>query len=158
MPYIVHPVAVAMLIARHTDDEDVVAAALLHDILEDTKYGKARMKKAFGVRVIRLVEAVSDKRPNDPWAIRKETYLKHIAKAPKEACLVSCADKIHNLHSIVEAYKKDGDRIWKNFNASKEAKLEFYGNIYKAVKKRFRHPLIDELGQALKIAKKKLYP
>jgi len=155
-PYIVHPVSVAMILSRHTNDEDVLIAALLHDALEDTSYGGRQLKKDFGPRVLKIVEDVSDKRPDDPWEVRKDAYLKHIKTAGKDACLVSCADKINNLSSICEAYEEHGDRIWKSFNASKEAKLGFYEAIHKAVSGRMSHPIVRELGSKLKETKKAL--
>ncbi len=155
-PYVVHPISVAMILSRYTNDEDVLIAALLHDALEDTAYSQQKLKKEFGFEVLSIVKDVSDKRPNDPWFKRKDAYLKHLKIASKEACLVACADKINNLMSICEAYEKDGDRIWPRFNAPKEAKFRFYEAICKKVGRRFPHPIVDELGRKLKEAKKTL--
>ena len=155
-PYVVHPVSVAMILSRYTQDEDVLVAALLHDALEDTDYNPREMKKGFGAKVLSIVRDVSDQRPDDPWNIRKEAYLKHLKKASKEACLVSCADKINNLSSIREAYEQYGDRIWKSFNASKEAKIGFYAAICKEVGRRFKHPIVSELRKELNKTKKYL--
>lgn len=154
IPYIVHPISVAMLLARHKLDEDVLAAAMLHDVIEDTDYKPAKLKKEFGTRVLRLVMEVTDKKPDDPWHKRKDAYLKHIKNASKEACFIACADKIHNLNSMAEAYRKFGDTIWKRFSASKEDKIAFYEAIYKEVKKRFSYLLVEELGCAVRRTKR----
>jgi len=132
--------------------EDVAIAGLLHDALEDTDFSPQQIKKRFGVKVLKLVQEVSDKRPNDPWGVRKVAYLKHLRSASKDACLIACADKINNLTSMMEAYRKQGNSLWKRFNASKEDKLAFYESVYMESRKRFKHPLIEELGMTLRRA------
>lgn len=149
-PYAVHPIGVALLLAKYTQDEDVIAAAILHDVLEDTDYSPHKIQKIFGRRVLKLVQDVSDKQPNDIWSKRKYAYLKHLEKASKDSCLIVCADKINNLKSIAEAYKKYGETIWKRFEASKKKKIEFYEGVCRLVGKRFPHPLQKELSRALK--------
>jgi len=153
-PYAVHPIGVALLLTRYTQDEDVIAAAILHDVLEDTNYSPKKIQKVFGRRVLKLVQDVSDKRPDDPWNKRKDAYLKHLKKASKEACLIACADKINNLNSMTEAYKQFGDNIWKRFSAPKDKKIEFYENICSFVGKKFPHPLQRELHRTLREVKK----
>jgi len=155
-PYVVHPISVAMILARYTNDEDVLIAALLHDALEDTSYSEQDLEKDFGSKILSIVKDVSDKRPEDPWSKRKDAYLEHLKDASKEAFLVACADKINNLTSICEAYEKYGDNIWKSFNASKEAKIGFYEALYKKVGKRLSHPIVKDLGCKLKEAQKVL--
>jgi len=149
IPYAVHPISVALLLINHSCGEDVVIAGLLHDALEDTDYSPKQIKDNFGVKVLKLVQAVSDKRPDDAWVTRKNAYLKHLKKASKEACLIACADKINNLTSMIEAYKKQGNSLWKRFNASKEDKLAFYESVYIESRKRFKHSLIEELRMTL---------
>jgi len=166
-PYAVHPVLVGMLLARYTDDEDVIIAGLLHDAIEDTKYGSKQIKDNFGEKVLNIVEEVTEKSDEkyqkkkslahflksgkkSSWAERKMNYLVNIAKKSKEACLVTCADKIHNLNGLTELYKKEGEASFKKFNAPKERKIWFYESIYKEMKKKFRHGLIRELHHALK--------
>lgn len=153
-PYAVHPIGVALILARYTQDEDVVAAAILHDVLEDTNYSPRKIGKIFGRRVLKLVQDVSDKRPNDPWSKRKDAYLKHLRRASKEACLIACADKINNLKSIAECYKRFGESIWVRFSAPKEKKIEFYENVCKLVGRKFPHPLQREFSRTLKEVKK----
>lgn len=155
-PYVVHPLSVAMILSKYTRDENTIIAALLHDALEDTSYSAKQIQKDFGSRVLSIVKGVSDKKPDDPWAKRKESYLKKIKTASKKACLIACADKINNLESICEACREYGDRIWKSFNASKEAKLGFYESVYREVGRRFKHPIVKELENKIKESKKYL--
>ena len=155
-PYIVHPVSVALIMAPYIKNEDVIAAAILHDVLEDTNIKHSEFKKLFGKKIYNLVKDVSDKNPKDSWHDRKDAYLKYLKQASKEACLIACADKIHNLTSMSDAYKKFGDSIWKRFSTSKEEKIKFYESVYKEVKKRSSHPLIKKLGCTLRETKKAL--
>lgn len=152
-PYAVHPISVALLLMHYLCSEDAVIAGLLHDALEDTDFSPKQIKNNFGAKVLKLVQEVSDKRPNDPWGTRKNAYLKHLKKASKDACLIACADKINNLTSMMEAYRKQGNSLWKRFNASKEEKLSFYEGVYTAINARFKHPIIEELKLTLKMAR-----
>lgn len=149
-PYAVHPISVAMLLMRYTDDEDVIIAGLLHDALEDTNYRPEEIERNFGKRVLSIVQEVSEKNQKASWEQRKMEYLVNLKNKTKEACLVVCADKIHNIKSLMYAYVILGDDLWKRFNASKEKKLWFYEAIYKEIKKKFRHGLIREFHDALR--------
>jgi len=149
-PYAVHPISVAMLLSRYTDDEDIIIAGLLHDALEDTKYGPRDIERDFGKRTLSIIEEVTEKNPRSSWETRKLECLVSIKNKSKEACLVMLADKIHNIKSLQYAYAILGEKLWKRFNASKEKKLWFYEAIYKDVKRKFRHGLVRELHHALK--------
>ena len=134
IPYITHPVAVALLASEYTDDEDVIIGALFHDVLEDVSpdiYSEQEMRADFGDRVTDLVKAVSeDKRPDEPekpWKDRKVAYIEHLRQeADTGAVVVSAADKTHNLLSITQDYQEYGDDLWSRFNAPKEEQLWYY--------------------------------
>ncbi|MCL2875370.1 MAG: HD domain-containing protein [Betaproteobacteria bacterium] len=134
MPYIIHPTAVAKIVSQYSDNENAVAAAYLHDVLEDVpsdKYSEAQMAIDFGKRIVEIVKAVSEnKRAGEqekPWAKRKQYYIEHlIALKDADALLVSAADKIHNLSSMLSDYKNKGDKLWGIFNAPKEKQLAYY--------------------------------
>lgn len=154
-PYITHPYAVALILLAHTTDEDIIAAALLHDVLEDVPrhvYSAEAMQNDFGMRVYDIVKEVTeDKDPEDgkekqreTWKARKEQYLKNLQNDSQEALLVACADKIHNLTSLVEAYKQDGDGIWKHFNAPEKDRLWFYKEVLGVLQQKLSHPLVHE--------------
>ena len=135
-PYIAHPVAVAMIVSDFTTDEDVVVAALLHDVLEDVPpsvYSAADMTAEFGERVTEMVRGVSEEKAagqeTPPWRVRKEGYLAQLADDSPECLLISAGDKIHNLRSMVAAHGRLGDEMWGLFNAGPDEKLWFYGAI-----------------------------
>lgn len=135
-PYIVHPFEVAMIAKTITSDPEVIAAAALHDVVEDTIYTEEDIRQQFGNRVMQLVAAESeDKREDMPadlsWRIRKEEALSHLARAPMEAKLIALADKLSNMRAIAVDYKKLGDALWKRFNQQDPA---VHGWYYAAVR------------------------
>lgn len=153
LPYIVHPFAVAWILSNYTDDEDVIAAGLLHDTLEDVAgYRFDDIKKEFGEEVANIVKEVSeDKDPNiitdekATWKERKTKYLKHLKIASREAMIVSAADKIHNLSSLLDVYKEQGGAVWKEFNATPEEIIWFNGEVLRILRTRMDGELVGEL-------------
>lgn len=161
LPYIIHPVAVAMIVSEYTTDENTVAAALLHDVIEDVKgYGYNDLKRDFGTKIANLVKEVSEEK--DPknektlgpktWLLRKEKYIIQMKTASQKALLISVADKIHNLMSVLEGYQEQGRKIWDVFNAPADKKLWFYDEVYKIAKKKLKSPIISRYKKILKQA------
>jgi (p)ppGpp synthase/HD superfamily hydrolase len=101
-PYIVHPIAVADIVrsVRHT--EEMIAAALLHDVVEDTNVGLAEIRDQFGPAVADLVDWLTDvSQPSDGnRRVRKQLDLEHLASAPAEAQTIKFADLIDNSRTI----------------------------------------------------------
>jgi (p)ppGpp synthase/HD superfamily hydrolase len=155
-PYVVHPFAVAWMLADAGANEDTVVAGLLHDILEDVEGSSPKeLTKLFGARVTKIVQGVSEEkvpgsRRKLPWLIRKQRYLDHLATADRDTVLVSVADKIHNLRSMSAAYKEQGEAMWKSFHAPADRKLWFYEEVLKIAKKKLpKQKMVGELGRAL---------
>jgi hypothetical protein len=84
------------------------------------------------------------------WRERKEAYLKHLEIASEEALLVSTADKLHSIVSLMEEYKQEGPAMWSRFNAPKEEQMWFYKRFAEIADKR----LEGELGKAFGIEMK----
>lgn len=113
VPVMAHVTAVALAVARAGWDEETIAAAFLHDVLEDEdrhgrRFGGDRLRHALGDRVTDLVEWVTERQVDDhgrvrDWRARKEDYLARLSKAPVDAVAISVADKLHNLWSIDQA-------------------------------------------------------
>lgn len=162
LPYVSHCFATAWILHEYSKDEDVIVAGLLHDVLEDVPgYGYEKLKKDFGLRVAKIVKGVSeDKDPNfksdekNSWLERKQKYLNNLKKDSKESLMVCVADKIHNLQSMREVYRNQGEKMWKNFNSPKDKKIWFFEEIYKIVKKKLKNKIVGELGRELRLAKK----
>ena len=130
VPYISHLLGVAGLVLEAGGDEGLAIAALLHDVVEDC--GGAPMlrevRKRFGARVARIVQGCSDtdETPNPPWRKRKEDYLKHLRTADAETLLVSAADKLHNVRSVLTDYRECGESTWERFQGKREGTLWYY--------------------------------
>jgi guanosine-3',5'-bis(diphosphate) 3'-pyrophosphohydrolase len=100
-PYINHPLSAALLIAETGGvyDTDILAAALLHDTLEDTDTTEEELEKQFGSRVLSLVLEVTDDK-SLPKKARKQKQIDHAEHLSKEAVLIKLADKITNVRDI----------------------------------------------------------
>ncbi|MEX1027165.1 MAG: HD domain-containing protein [Candidatus Paceibacterota bacterium] len=151
MPYIVHPVSVALILSQYTDDDEVLAAALLHDVLEDVAgYREQDMRDEFGDRVTDIVRGVTEpKDPNKPaaerlpWRELKERYMENLRTAPEESVLVAAADKIHNLQSFVETIEREGARTWEIFHSTAEERLWYFEQVLAIVADRLEGGLVE---------------
>ncbi|AJE33015.1 hypothetical protein B842_05830 [Corynebacterium humireducens NBRC 106098 = DSM 45392] len=150
IPYVAHLYAVMHLVAQHTGDEDILIAALFHDTLEDVPeaYSAAEMRADYGDRVTDLVLHLSKDDSLSGWQERADAYLAHLEHhAPPEAVLISCADKLHNLMSILDDHAAQGETLWGRFNSGKERQQWWYGEMHRVVGKRLPGlPLNEELA------------
>ena len=139
IPYIIHPFSVMCIASEVTNDEDILIACLFHDILEDVQeeYSRSKMLEEFGERVVSIVDGVTKDSSIKDWQGRADAYLFHLEnKASNESVIVSAADKIHNLMSIINDYQILGDELWSRFNAGQERQLWWYKSILELIIKR----------------------
>lgn len=156
MPYICHPLSVAEIIAKYTQDDDVIAAGLMHDTLEDCDYSVEGVTADFGARVRDIVQGLTedpelkrDKDQRGTWRERKQRYLDHLREAPEESLLVGCADKIHNMETMALGFAELGaEAFWSRFNAPLADQLWYYDSFIAAVKRRLRSDIVVELETA----------
>ena len=153
-PTLSHLMAVAALVMENGGDEDEAIAALLHDGPEDCGGTSVlnRIRDLFGDRVAALVEDCTDslEEPRPPWEERKRDYLAHLETVPSGSLLVSLADKVHNVRSLVDAFTRDGDRFSERFTASPEQTLKYYSSLLAIFKRRQSErtePLVSELDR-----------
>lgn len=142
-PYIEHPVLIALELEKHGFGDEVVAAALVHDVLEDTDYPEADMRAALGEEVMAIVDSVT----NDDslsWEGKKKKYIETVRAGSVGAKAVATADKIANARSLLTAYATQGSEIWKHFNAGREKKLWFENAMLAMLQETWQHPLVDE--------------
>lgn len=130
LPYIQHPVAVAMILDRLGFAEHVVIAGLLHDAAEDTEATLEQISTEFGADVAELVAWGSEEKLDSagrkrPWEDRKRDHLAALAGAPVEARAVVLADKLHNLLSMRDDLAEGVD-LWGRFNAPRERIFWYY--------------------------------
>ncbi|OGG62196.1 hypothetical protein A3C87_01230 [Candidatus Kaiserbacteria bacterium RIFCSPHIGHO2_02_FULL_49_34] len=152
-PYITHLMSLALMLRDYTDDEDVIIAALLHDALEDTVFTEAELQEEFGDHVLAIVLGVSEwtgdyaQRPS--LEVRRARYVAQLKKAPLESLLVSLADKIHNLRSMVEEYDGRPEDFARDFGKA-DTRLHFYQEIGTILRERLEtHPLLSSFDDAL---------
>ena len=121
-PYILHPMEAAVIVSTMTNDQEVIAAAALHDVVEDAGIKMENIEEIFGARVRELVESeTEDKRADRPpvetWKIRKEESLLVIKNTDDlDVLRVWLGDKLANMRSLYREWKIDGDAMWNNFN------------------------------------------
>lgn len=136
IPYIVHPIEAAAIVATITDDPDMIAAAVLHDVVEDTDTTVDEIRFFFNDHIARLVEAESENKrkdlpPQETWMLRKMETLEFLRNhADREAKILALADKLSNMRAIHRDQNTVGDQLWERFN---EKRKEKHGWMYRQV-------------------------
>jgi len=153
VPYLSHLMAVASLVLEAGGDEDMAIAALLHDVVEDCG-GMPRLRevrKQFGTRVAKIVEGCTDAYvvPKPEWLERKKNYLREVKHADAETRLVSAADKLHNVRTILADYRRDGESVWKRFSGKKDGTLWYYRALSDEYRRRHPNRITRELEIAV---------
>ena len=134
-PYILHPIEVMTIVASMTEDEDVIAAAVLHDTVEDTSVTEEDIEREFGERVRELVMAESEDKMKDlpaeaSWKARKQATIDHLRSLDRDAKLICLGDKLANFREINRDYAKLGDKLWERFNQKDKNEHKWY---YKSI-------------------------
>lgn len=124
-PYIVHPMEAVCIVATMTNDQELLAAAALHDVIEDTDTTADDLKKEFGERVAMLVEAESDDKSGgskaETWHQRKQDTLDRLRNADLDIKIVALGDKLSNMRAIAHDYAVLGDELWNRFTVKDPA-------------------------------------
>lgn len=159
VPYITHLIGTAAILARLGVRDELLAAAFLHDYLEDVPDadGSATIRATTGPEVLRLVEAVTeDKRPHldavATWETRKREQIDRISAMPEEAVLLKVADLLHNLMSLITDLELGDDEqvVWERLNAPPDRQVWYYTEVLRAARRRLAgHPLLDALDAAI---------
>lgn len=159
VPYIAHLMGTMCILARVGVRDEVLAAAILHDYLEDVPDpdGRESIRSALGEEVLSLVLEVTEHKrrgfdEGDTWDIRKQEQLDHIERMPLDAVFIKAADVLHNLLSLLADLEaaEDPDTVWKPFNAGPERQLWYFTAVIDAVERRLAdHPLVKELQVAV---------
>ena len=120
-PYIVHPLEAVGIVATMTSDQELLAAAALHDTVEDTDVTLDQIRAGFGDRVAALVADESDEMPagvseEDSWHARKQAAIERLSRASRDAKMVALGDKLSNMRAIARDYAVQGDALWSIFH------------------------------------------
>ena len=153
VPYIAHLLGVTSIALENGANEDEAIAALLHDAIEDQGGAATReeIRRRFGDVVTEIVDGCtdSDQTPKPPCLQRKEAYIAHIPTASASVRLVSAADKLHNVWSILKDYRILGDAVWERFQGRKDGTLWYYRSLVKAFHTAGSTPLVEEFERVV---------
>jgi len=159
IPYIAHLMGTMCILARIGVRDEVLAAAILHDYLEDVPDpdGRESIRTALGDEVLSLVLEVTEHKRRgfdevDTWDIRKREQLDHLEGMPQEAVLIKAADVLHNMVALLAdlAAAEDTSSVWRPFNAGPDRQLWYFTGVVDAVGRRLGdHPLVEDLQQAI---------
>ena len=121
-PYIVHPMEAVAIVATMTSDQELLAAAALHDTVEDTDVTVEQIRAEFGERIASLVASESDTleagvSEEASWHARKQAAIDRLAHASRDAKIVALGDKLSNMRAIARDYASQGDALWNLFHA-----------------------------------------
>ena len=151
VPYISHLLGVASIALEYGADEDEAIAALLHDAIEDQggQTVRAEIRVRFGERVTEIVDGCTDTdtTPKPPWAERKKAYIARISSTLPSVRLVSAADKLHNIRSILKDYRTQGDVVWDLFKGGKQGTLWYYRSLVATFHEADSTPIVIELDR-----------
>ena len=131
-PYILHPMEAAVIVGTMTDDQNLIAAAALHDVVEDANITIDEIEEKFGKRVRELVASeTEDKRadlpPEATWRIRKEESLEVLKNTNDIGVLmVWLGDKLANMRAIYRDFKVEGEAMWQRFNQKDVSEQAWY--------------------------------
>ena len=144
-PYILHPMEAAVIVGSMSDDQNLIAAAALHDVVEDAGITIEEIEERFGKRVRELVQSeTEDKRaelpPSDTWRIRKEESLAVLKNTEDIGVLmVWMGDKLANMRSIYRDWKVEGDAMWQRFNQKNVSEQAWYYHSIVKLTERLSH-------------------
>ncbi len=132
VPYILHPMEAAVIVGTVTDDQNVIAAAALHDVVEDAGISMQEVEERFGKKVAELVasETEDKMRPlpaESTWKARKSESLRILAEAQDmNIKILYLGDKLANLRSIYLVWRERGDAVWQDFNQKDPSEQAWY--------------------------------
>lgn len=155
IPYILHPLEAGAIVATMTTDPEVIAGAVLHDVVEDTDATIQQIEDVFGERVAMLVTGETENKrehlsSESTWKIRKQETLDHLVSAPLEVKMIALGDKLSNLRAIYRDYRILGDDLWQRFNQKdKYEHAWYYGGIINCMDELCKYPAYREYSQLM---------
>ena len=131
IPYILHPMEVAAIVSTMTTDPEIIAGAVLNDVVEDTDTTMDDIQEMFGDKVAFLVCSETENKrknlsPQSTWKIRKQETLDHLKTASLDVKMITLGDKLSNIRSIYRDYNTIGDALWQRFNQKDASEQAWY--------------------------------
>jgi (p)ppGpp synthase/HD superfamily hydrolase len=150
MPYIEHPVRVAVLLDEQDYGTEVLAAALLHDVVENSETTLDELRELFGGEVAGMVGTLTDDESIDSYKARKAEHRERLAAADEEAMAIYAADKLTNTRTLREAYEEEGDAVRDEFKVPLEEKAEIWEADLELLREKAPQlPFLDDLDREL---------
>lgn len=132
-PFIYHLKLVNLYLESLTDDEEILAAGWLHDVIEDTPITLEELKKEFNSKICYYVDLETEDK-SLPWKDRKLKQIEELRRNNFEVALIAYADKMANMTEMFDDYKIIKDELWNRFNRGKDAQHWYYLEFYKIFK------------------------
>lgn len=155
--YITHPLAVGVMLAKAGCSEEVIAAGILHDTVEDAGVKMDRIREEFGEKVASIVEKCTEPDKRRPWNKRKKHNLDSLKDAGLDVKFVACADKLHNIRSIAREYSRVGDRVWRRFRKGREEQRWYYTSLVDSLRSRSKNASYEKLYKELQAKVKEIF-
>jgi (p)ppGpp synthase/HD superfamily hydrolase len=149
MAYIHHPVAVAELLAQHGFGEQTIAAALLHDVVEDSEASVEDVAASFGELVARLVAALTEDESIEPFERRKEEHRRQVEAAGGDAPAIYAADKLSNVRVLRRALEQEGESAGEEFEAPLDVKERVWSGDLEMLRRAGPGPFVEDLAAEL---------
>ena len=150
-----HPVAVGMILQKAGYREEMVAAGILHDTVEDTKLTLADIDREFGSEIAVIVEGCSEPDKSLSWEDRKEHTIDYLKTATEDIRVVACADKLHNVRSIRKDFDLDGEVVWSRFKRGREQQEWYYRNVIESLGAACDFQLLNDLKLEVELLDRK---
>ena len=158
LPFTVHLFEVAWILENYTNDENVIAAGLIHNVVNNVDdYSLVDVKNDFGELIMAIVFDVSEDKDaggdlggQASWEERKTKYLQHMETMSQEAMLICAADKIVNLIAISDSMKTGEKDLWTKMGVESNKLFWFYGEVLKTLQKRSYSKISEEMSAILK--------
>ena len=141
-PYFAHPAAVVVILAHSgVADPHVLAAAALHDVIEDTDVDVTRLAREFPQPVVDLVNEVSERKTDSTgekrsWEDRKQETINELADLSTNALMIVVADKLHNLTSLLFDLQSQGPAVFSKFGAPPDRLVWYHRSVFNAARAR----------------------
>ena len=132
-PMIIHPINVANILSEYGYDDNVVAAAYLHDVIEDTKYTKEDLLKEFNEDIVSLVLGATEEDKSLSWEERKTITIDKVKDLDLRHKVVVCADKISNLDDMRIIFEVNGKRDFSAFKRGFDKQKWYYTEVYNSL-------------------------
>lgn len=129
VPYSIHPVSLAMMLLEVNLHPNIITAALLHDVIEDTQWTIDDIEAHYNENIADLVHACTEQNRSEKWEERKRLTIMKLSELSIDAKWIILADKLHNLYSMYSQYESTGEAMWEHFSRGPEKQKWYYGQL-----------------------------